>query len=284
MMFIILPTMKRTLLTDDSADTSLLSHCKGSRFSPDGCIVLICTAGHAIVSINFMRHKFRRGDVAVIMSDQSFMPIDVSEDCQIQYVSLSEATVEQALYKITSTTFWDFICCYPIVTPEARFFSMITDWYRQMYWICSLDKNDGNRHTMLSNSFYNFFLAYDSIISDAENVKDFYKKDRAWILCGKFASLIVKHCRETREARFYAEKLLITPDYLYKITNKIMGQTPKQLIDLQVLTEMKTYLSDTDMTLKDIAGTLGFEDPSYMCRFFRRMTGMSPRQFQQSVQ
>lgn len=276
--------MKITLLTEDSAETTLLSNCKGVRFSPDGCTVLICTAGHAIVSVNFMRYKFRCGDMAVIMSDQSFLPIEVSSDCQIQYVSLSEATVKQALYKITSTTLWDFLCCYPIVTPKASHFSMIKEWYNQMYWICGLDKKDSNRNIMLSNAFYNFFLAYDSVISNIENAKDFYKKDRAWILCSKFASLIVKHCRQTREARFYAEKLLITPDYLYKITNRIMNQTPKQIIDSQVLTEMKTYLSDTDMTLKDIAGNLGFEDPSYMCRFFRRMTGMSPRQFQQSAQ
>lgn len=55
-----------------------------------------------------------------------------------------------------------------------------------------------------------------------------------------------------------------------------MGMSPKEVIDQQIIVEIKTYLLNTDLSVKNIASELNFEDPSYMCRFFRRMTGVSP--------
>lgn len=78
---------------------------------------------------------------------------------------------------------------------------------------------------------------------------------------------------------FYAKKLCITSDYLYKISYKVANVSPKEVIDHQVLVAIKTYLSDTNLSVKNIASELNFDDPSYMCRFFRRMTGMSPIEF-----
>lgn len=271
------------LIEDDTCGTLNHSDFNGKRLMTNGCILLICTAGCAVVTINFMRYKFRRGDISIIMPDLFFTPQSVSKGFEVRYVSLSEKTMEQAFFKMNSTTFWDFLYLYPIVTPDNQTFRLINDWWVQNQWICSL-QDECNRETILSNNIYNLFLAYDTVISTAFEKKDIYSKDRAWVLCGKFASLVIKHCRHNRDVKFYAEQMCITPDYLYKITNKIMKIKPKQLIDWQIASEMKTYLTDTDMTLKSIADQLGFEDPSYVCRFFRRMTGMSPRQFKLSEQ
>lgn len=50
-------------------------------------------------------------------------------------------------------------------------------------------------------------------------------------------------------------------------------------IDYQVLVAFKISFQDTSLLVKDIASELNFDDPSYMCRFFRRMTGVSPMEF-----
>ena len=54
-----------------------------------------------------------------------------------------------------------------------------------------------------------------------------------------------------------------------------MNDTPKGLIERQVILEMKMLLETTDMSVKEIAEYLNFEDGSYMCRFFKRHTGIS---------
>lgn len=59
------------------------------------------------------------------------------------------------------------------------------------------------------------------------------------------------------------------------LKSDFMNDTPKGLIERQVMLEMKMLLETTDMSVKEIAGYLNFEDGSYMCRFFKRHTGIS---------
>lgn len=42
-------------------------------------------------------------------------------------------------------------------------------------------------------------------------------------------------------------------------------------------------MQNTDNTVTDIANLLGYTDPSHFARAFRRMTGVSPREYRQSV-
>ncbi len=51
------------------------------------------------------------------------------------------------------------------------------------------------------------------------------------------------------------------------------------MINWQIVVRIKTLLQSTDLSVKSIAEELNFEDPAYLCRFFRRETGMSPQEF-----
>lgn len=53
----------------------------------------------------------------------------------------------------------------------------------------------------------------------------------------------------------------------------------KEIVDNFTVNEIKQYLSDTDLSVKDIAREFNFENPSYLARFLRRMTGPSPLEF-----
>ena len=99
----------------------------------------------------------------------------------------------------------------------------------------------------------------------------------------RFLKLIAQHFRTTREVSFYAEQLCITTTYLYKLTHRRWNLSPKELIDRQTICEIKTLLSSTDMSVKEIAAMLHFEDTPYMCRYFRQRTGFSPTEYRNST-
>ena len=99
------------------------------------------------------------------------------------------------------------------------------------------------------------------------------------ILAHQQSELVAQHFRATREVSFYAEQLCITTTYLYKLTHRRWNLSPKELIDQQTICEIKTLLSSTDMSVKEIAAMLHFEDTPYMCRYFRRRTGLSPTEY-----
>lgn len=106
---------------------------------------------------------------------------------------------------------------------------------------------------------------------------------RSRTLIIKFLKLVAQHFRTTREVSFYAQKLCITTTYLYKLTHRRWNLSSKELIDQQTICEIKTLLSSTDMSVKEIVATLHFEDTPYMCRYFRQRTGLSPMEYRAGV-
>ncbi|MEU7524904.1 helix-turn-helix domain-containing protein [Saccharothrix sp. NPDC042600] len=77
----------------------------------------------------------------------------------------------------------------------------------------------------------------------------------------------------------YAERIGVTPGYLTEAVKAATGRTPSQLVREARAGEAKRLLARTDLTVRQIAGRVGFGDPAYFCRFFRRETGVSPGDF-----
>ncbi len=76
---------------------------------------------------------------------------------------------------------------------------------------------------------------------------------------------------------FLCRPIMHHPRYLYKITMECApGLSPKQLIDKQLILEIKALLNSIDMTITKIAHTLPLPDQSYLCRYFKRQTGILP--------
>ena len=57
------------------------------------------------------------------------------------------------------------------------------------------------------------------------------------------------------------------------------GSTPKELSDNVVVAEIKVMLRYTDLTVQQIAYHLDISSESFLCRFFRRMTGFTPLEY-----
>ena len=100
------------------------------------------------------------------------------------------------------------------------------------------------------------------------------------MLCHQFMQLIREHSTCEHQVPFYTEQLCITPRYLYEITTQYMnGKTPKQLIDEQLIAEAKVLLNEPCLSVTEIAELLNFADQSYLSRFFKKNTVMSPKEF-----
>jgi AraC-like DNA-binding protein len=69
---------------------------------------------------------------------------------------------------------------------------------------------------------------------------------------------------------------------LNQITKSAIGKTASALIDEHILLEAKRYLLATANQVKEIADHLGYEDPSYFIRFFKKHTGLSPDTFRKN--
>lgn len=91
--------------------------------------------------------------------------------------------------------------------------------------------------------------------------------------------LIGNHYITQQNTSFYSKKLGVTNKKLNEIALQSFGFTVKQLLQDILLLAIKREIKLGEKNIKEIAFDLGFEDPAYFTRFFKKHTGLTPMQF-----
>ncbi|MEO6684576.1 MAG: helix-turn-helix transcriptional regulator [Dyadobacter sp.] len=79
--------------------------------------------------------------------------------------------------------------------------------------------------------------------------------------------------------QYLAEQLHYTPNYLSDMLRSLSGLNAQQHIHLKLIEKSKELLSTTNLTISEVAYTLGFEHPQSFSRLFKLKTMISPLQF-----
>lgn len=87
---------------------------------------------------------------------------------------------------------------------------------------------------------------------------------------------------ELRTAQDYARCLSLHVNSLNRHVKEVTGKTTTQLISSRVIQEANNLLKHTDWSISSIAYSLGFEDPAYFSKYFKKQTGVSPYMFRKA--
>lgn len=96
-----------------------------------------------------------------------------------------------------------------------------------------------------------------------------------------YRQLVDAHFKEHKTVTYYAGRLHITANYLNILCKKQLQVPAMSLIQQRVMLEAKRLILASNLTLKEIAFDLGFNDLAYFSNFFKSHAGMSPRQFKE---
>ncbi len=80
-----------------------------------------------------------------------------------------------------------------------------------------------------------------------------------------------------------AYQLNLSSKYLSDLLKQETGKTALELIHLYVISEAKNLLVEGEQSISEIAYHLGFENPPYFSRLFRKEVGMSPKEFKKQI-
>jgi AraC-like DNA-binding protein len=105
------------------------------------------------------------------------------------------------------------------------------------------------------------------------------KRERKDEIYDQFIELVREYYKSEREIGFYAEKMYITPKYLSSTTTSLSGMSASKIIDSYVVFQIKLELYMNTRSVKDISKSLNFQSQSFFGRYFKRVTGMSPREY-----
>lgn len=110
-------------------------------------------------------------------------------------------------------------------------------------------------------------------------------RNRQHILYAQFCDLVVMHYREAKDVEFYAEQLSIHPRRLNMVVRASAHRlTPKEWIEHYVVTQTKRMIEiRPNQSLKRTAFAMGFTEPSAFYRFFKRVAGITAKEFRARV-
>lgn len=103
------------------------------------------------------------------------------------------------------------------------------------------------------------------------------------ILLKNFQAKVNEAFQELHEVGDYAAMLHISAGHLSEVVKMQSGKPAIKHIHERLTLEARRLLFHTNHSLKEIAFALGFSDPSYFNRFFKRETGQTPSDYRTST-
>lgn len=98
----------------------------------------------------------------------------------------------------------------------------------------------------------------------------------------QFLELVESNIRTQKQVSQYTELLHLSSYQLSTITKTLLNKTPSEIINDYIILEAKRQLLATSNQVSQIAYNLGYEDPSYFIRLFKKHTSFSPETFRKN--
>ncbi len=132
---------------------------------------------------------------------------------------------------------------------------------------------------MLQAQLHRLLIKAQRVYADLSFTALNYAASSAQKLTRKFQDLVNQKGFKSFSVQDYAQSLHVSPKYLADVVKAETGQPPSVHIRRRLSLEAKRIIAHSNNSAQSVAYELGFEDPAYFGRFFKREVGMTPKQF-----
>lgn len=244
----------------------------------EGGAILFCRRGSATVTVDQLRDRVTRDTLLLLLPGSILHLNERTDDFRVRFCAFSLELFSEAAYRL-DPSFFHILHEHAIIRLPDRIIEGVRNWF-QMASYTYRDRGNIFRNTIIRNRLQNVLLeAFDKTQRFVPDVHSQTGTTRQADLFQRFVALVHEHCTEQREVAFYADRLCISTRYLSTIIRSVAHSTAKEFIDRSVVLEIKMLLGSTELSVQEIAYRLHFPDQSYLGRFFKKHTGVSPTEF-----
>ena len=141
------------------------------------------------------------------------------------------------------------------------------------------DHQKARKHEVLLMMLKLFLIKASRLCANCTNVEISNKR----VLIEQFLGLVDENCNKVLPINYYAEQLSISPAYLNRLVKEVYDKNVSDFINERIVLEAKRILKLSTKSVKEISYELGFEDPSYFSRFFKKHTKSTPIEFRKEL-
>ena len=238
--------------------------------------ICICTAGSCSIKVNLQHYDVESPMLVTLMPGQIVEGIDYSPNFDGITIVLSKRFIDMLNLPGWQQQYMTLFNN-PVNTISQETLRNLQIFYTILHKAAS-DEENPFRLQVIENLIRVFFYGGVSKFRKLEGSAASSKNN----IVERFMELVQEHYREERLIGFYADKLCITPKYLSKLIKEHTGRSAGEWIDNHVILEARAMLQSSDMTIQQIAASLNFPNQSFFGKYFKRATGLSPKQYRSS--
>lgn len=244
-------------------------------------LLAVCKAGHISAVIDVAPRKLNPGSILVLRPGHIISQCNESSDFEGFFIIVSEEKLNEILpslhYVIPYSLHYNSNPIIEITAEELETQSLIYEMLQRQLKSADQMFNGMALDSMCEVLFYNTLGIYASRLN---NTKHLSRREE---LLSNFIELIEVHFKTERAVNFYAEKLFVTPKHLSAVLKEISGKTAGEWIDHRVILEAKLLLRTTGMNIQEISQNLNFSNQSFFGKYFKHLTGLSPRDYRNTL-
>ncbi|MCY4779666.1 AraC family transcriptional regulator [Sphingobacterium sp. UT-1RO-CII-1] len=243
--------------------------------------LMLVEAGESYYSVGDYRYEIKKNDILFVVPGEVFKVHFVSKDFSAKYLCFNIQMISDAGFNYRSNDIIKSFSTHPsyIIKNERIFYRKLQSAIAELAFL-----NDARNDVFYANEM--IWHLFSLIMY---TIEEFFRQSnsktiatsREETITTNFYLLVQSHYNIHHDVQFYADKLFISRKHLSKVIKKTMGIIPKDIIHQVLLIEAKILLKNRLTTIGSVAELLNFKDPFTFSKFFKKQTGMSPKDYKE---
>ena len=247
-----------------------------------GCMLIaFCEEGEIMCSINGHQHLLQKDHCAILPPGTIIRPYLSSNSHAINVAVIEQSFLTDTLSFKKET--WDvmlFLYKSPIFPiNRTTFYKMYL--YKELLLTLIKEKphaySKQTRRYHFSGMICEMFALLNQLVP--EHIRKDINRTRSTYIVRDFIEMVNTDDGSHRSVSYYADRLCYSAKYLSSTVKGITGESPLQIINKHAIKQIKYRLKHSNLSIKEIADSFDFANPSFFGKFVKTYTGMSPQQY-----
>lgn len=238
--------------------------------------------GHLTYKVNGTTINMRAGQFLLTLPDTTFEFIEASENIRyMMYVIYPDAFMK---------TFEELRVNYDLTTLSGRYYvTTLAEEHLKYHFNLFLELKDEllqpdyDLKTQMARCFLNVLLSNMPQLFESQTAIVGDTSSRQYDVYKRFLTDLNEFAERERSVNFYADRQDISAKYLSFVCIQYSKKNASSWIDDYVATKAKALISVHHLGTQELCDALNFTSTSSFIRYFKRVTGMSPKEFANSL-
>lgn len=234
--------------------------------------------GECVADLNLINHDIKAPAFVRVENSQILQPKYMSADFKASILVMSKRFRDNLFLFMSNIPLYTIISRHSVAPVPQESLQAIDRFFIECKGIIN-DKENPYRSqaflfeltSFIFKTVYKWFDSYkDEVMSNQGRMTD------------QFLILAQQNFKHHRFLDFYAQKLEVTPKHLSRTLKSQTGYTAVEWIERFVILEAKVLLKSSNLNIQQISDELNFPSQSFFGKYFKKLTGMSPKEFRNS--